>query len=208
VLVLRDKLDNDADVVQHAPSACVAHDTVEKVDLSELARVEEVWVNNGQGGEGGRSREKDCRKKRHGEKGTPARAGNVSHDHDPRYTLPSTLLLFLAPLSSSRPGSPMRKPTLSSSRQARQRKRRNRRQSDATPLTVLRSRRRVQIKIDTDSVLARGMAASPSASRQRGQRKGASPPGRPFEAEARAVHTAWPTATLRCERASLAEFIG
>jgi hypothetical protein len=39
VLRLRDRLDDDADVIQHALSGCVAQDAVEGVDLSDLARV-------------------------------------------------------------------------------------------------------------------------------------------------------------------------
>jgi hypothetical protein len=43
VLVQRDSLDESADVVEHAPPLCVAHDAVEEVDLSELARVAIAW---------------------------------------------------------------------------------------------------------------------------------------------------------------------
>lgn len=40
VLVLRNKLDDDdADLAEHASPVCVAHDAVEEIDLSELARV-------------------------------------------------------------------------------------------------------------------------------------------------------------------------
>ncbi|KAF8203479.1 hypothetical protein K438DRAFT_1757799 [Mycena galopus ATCC 62051] len=37
------RLDDEADAVEHAPPLCVAHDAVEEVDLSALARVVIAW---------------------------------------------------------------------------------------------------------------------------------------------------------------------